>query len=373
MSEFIEKYRVRVNSLVKAEASCLISVRNHVQRNPSLGKILVKAKDNDWTNEKYLSVITPKVDDVFEFPLFQVQQSLLYLLDEFKQLGSQGVLIISRRTGEAFAQIREEDVVQLAPVPRDGGRLVNRPPQVNPELIAFITEYASNEEFELEVLKKTLARLVQTDLQKQEGDSRLNLLSREGRNDIARTISSYSQEVMGFLRGEHQRVWRKLCAPKESILEPWGSRTLDFDVEDINIPDTLSMSLRFDWQNKYTLSIAKNALTRIVGDLGKDLRNPKRLDEFKGDVQDILDFVVVPMNQTSFKTEPVYLAQCSNIFGLLHGEVARVEFNKFEVNAVELFGRWIYEVHVEYNLYVDGSKLQLLDVGPISFEATVAK
>ena len=169
------KVHVEVLSKANPPSGLLRRMRGKIQEDSNLSNLFVDRTVDVETLTKGLQEKCP-LDDGLE----EVAQ---YLADEYSQLGD-GILMISSETGRAIAKLTEEDFYQPAPVPREDGRMVERPPAVRPDIEAFITHWKFEEQLESRVREKVLSRINQTERLREEGDPRLLVLSRSGRRDI---------------------------------------------------------------------------------------------------------------------------------------------------------------------------------------------
>ena len=123
------------------------------------------------------------------YPNEGIQDVSEYLADEFEQIGD-GILLVSSDTGKAIAKISEGSLYEAAPVMRESGNTVERGVMIRPDVEAFLSYWSFEQEREKCVRSKALARLNQTELQREEGDQRTLILSREGRRSIAQEVQN---------------------------------------------------------------------------------------------------------------------------------------------------------------------------------------
>jgi hypothetical protein len=128
------------------------------------------------------------------YPHAEIQDVAEYLADEFEQIGD-GILLVSSDTGKAVAKVSEDSLYEAAPVLRESGNTVERGVMIRPDVEAFLIYWSFEQEREKGVRSQSLARLNQTDLQREEGDRRTPILSREGRKSIAQGVQDSVAEA----------------------------------------------------------------------------------------------------------------------------------------------------------------------------------
>jgi hypothetical protein len=126
------------------------------------------------------------------YPHDEIQDVVEYLSDEFEQIGD-GILLVSSDTGKAIAKISEDSLYEAAPVLRETGNTVERGVMVRPDIEAFLSYWSFENDRERIVRSQALARLNQTELQREDGDRRTRILSRDGRRGIAQDV----QDLVG--------------------------------------------------------------------------------------------------------------------------------------------------------------------------------
>lgn len=123
------------------------------------------------------------------------RESAQYLVDEYRQLG-EGVHLVSPETGRVVITLSEEDLWQPSPVPRESGQLATPLTQIRPDLGAFITTWTFDRAFEKKVVVELAKRGHQTELLAWEGDPRLLVATRAGRQRIVRALGQLQPEAL---------------------------------------------------------------------------------------------------------------------------------------------------------------------------------
>ncbi len=184
MSDLVPQ-QVHIASTANPSGSLLMRARLAIQGNEKLEGIFLEGK--------VAGEIAPLLADnlalLFPMDISDVQEVAQYLADEYEQVGAK-VLLVDRETGKPLGQLSPQDYYQPAPVPRDDGRMVERPIQVRPEVQAFFLHRRFSQEREAQILEKVALKLAssQTALLKEEGDPRLLFFSAAGRETLLERI-----------------------------------------------------------------------------------------------------------------------------------------------------------------------------------------
>jgi hypothetical protein len=191
------KVQVDVLSKVDPPPGLLRRVRVSIQNEPILSSLFTP--NEGGTRSVDAEVLTERLKSFY--PLEDsIEKVAQYLADEYEQLGD-GILLISSSTGKAIARLTSDDFYQPAPVPRDDGRMVERPVTIRPDTEAFITHWRFENDLEAKVRERVLARISQTEYLREEGDSRLLSLSRSGRRELAGQLERSIPEIFAHPNG----------------------------------------------------------------------------------------------------------------------------------------------------------------------------
>jgi len=243
-----ELARVQVNVLSKANPvpGLLRLARVVVQQTPEVSAVFTQAKEESQSAEWLRNRIAPELAKFF--PGENVEEVATYLADEYLQIGD-SILLVSSETGRALARITEEDMYQPAPVPRESGNMVVPERRLRPDLEGFIVQWVFDRNQEREVIEKILSRVPQTQLLRDEGDSRALLVTRAGRRllttQIQDALPGLLEASTGITRGflgffplgkpetpsEYQRIPDlRVFATARHLLQDPSTRNLRQDV-----------------------------------------------------------------------------------------------------------------------------------------------
>lgn len=217
-----------------------ITVREDLQQ------LIQQATVEGWTVEvfaKHLQEALPPylVDDT------GIVEVARFLAEEHLRRDPDKILLVSWTTGMPIVQVPADAVYQPAPVARGGedtgepDRLVSPLPQLVPEVEAAILLAQHGVETEAVVVQKRAESLPTTDLLRQEGDPRLQVLHSGGRRSLE-----------ARLKQELPSLWLEATAPLSNgaslnLDEYWDPITVTVSAAIAQaIDDTLSLNLRHD-------------------------------------------------------------------------------------------------------------------------------
>ena len=184
---------VEVLSSARPDSSLLKSIRLLIPDSEQVRQVFLDAQAEPEL-DRSVKVDRQRLQSVLHeiYPHDEIGEVAEYLADEFEQLGD-GILLVSTDTGKAIAKISEDSLYQAGSIPRESGSLVERGWRIRPDVEAFLTYWAFENDREKRVRHQVLARLNQTELQREEGDRRTQVLSKVGRRDISQAV----QDLIG--------------------------------------------------------------------------------------------------------------------------------------------------------------------------------
>lgn len=183
---------VEVITSTNPDGGLLRIIREKIRQVPALSEVFSQANENRQQEHPIVDrdrLIAVLNEHYHEDGLEEVAN---YLADEYEQIGD-GLLLISSETGRAIAKLTDDSYYAASPVPRESGTMAERGIQLRPEIEAFLTQWTFENAREKEVRYQVLAKLNQNELQREEGDYRTLVLSREGR----RAITGRVQDAVG--------------------------------------------------------------------------------------------------------------------------------------------------------------------------------
>jgi hypothetical protein len=243
------KVNVRVLTKANPEPGILRRIREIIQKDSILSGLFV-----DRTVD--VELLSQRLHE--KLPLDEgLEEVAQYLSDEYAQLGD-GILMISSETGRAIAKLTNEDFYQPSPVPREDGRMVERPPTVKPEVESFISMWRFEDQLEHRVRERILERITQTEGLREDGDPRLLALSRSGRRELAGKIEQAIPTLFENPKGIVEEFLQYFPIGSRPISEPdWEAvRVHPSSLHRRPIQDPLAVNLKYDPLTATTAVIA---------------------------------------------------------------------------------------------------------------------
>jgi hypothetical protein len=282
---------IEVVSSANPDSSLLRAIRHLVPTNESIRQVFIEAQEESdaggsrQVDRQRLLVVLSDA-----YPHEGLDQVAEYLADEFEQIG-EGILLISPDTGKAVARVTSDSLYQASPVPRESGNMIERGLMIRPEVESFLAYWSFEREHEAGNHSQVIARLNQTDLQREEGDPRTLVLSRNGRRAIAQMVqdsigsafvnpngpAKYLLEY--FPLGGDSFPLSSSCTPIKVV--PW-SRVRR------RIQDQLSVNTKYDAFTSTLASVASSWSRSVLSTLlEKAASRPLQLEP--EDLDDLLD------------------------------------------------------------------------------------
>ena len=167
---------IEVVSEANPDPSLLRSIRYLLQQNEGLRQVFADAQlegeaggSRQVDRQRLLGLLSEA------YPHEGLDQVAEYLSDEFEQIG-EGVLLISPETGKAVARVSTDSLYEASAVPRESGNMIERGLRIRPEVEAYLAYWSFENNRESDLRRGVIARLNQTDLQREEGDPRTLVL-----------------------------------------------------------------------------------------------------------------------------------------------------------------------------------------------------
>lgn len=352
------KVNVRVLSRANPDSGLLRRVRERIQQDSNLSNLFVNRNVDVGELTKQLTENLPLDDGIGE--------AAQYLADEYAQLGD-GILMISSETGRAIAKLTEEDFYQPAPVPREDGRMVDRPPTVKPEVESFISMWRFEDQLEQMVRERILSRITQTEGLREDGDPRLLAISRGGRRELAGRIE--------------QAIPTLFKTPKgivEDFLQyfPIGTRPeQDFGYEMVRvhpsslhrkpIQDPLAINLKYDpltattaviatsWVRCLASAILSNQSLHPLLVSIKDSVRDRRKNDRTGGLWVAEPNLAVALQKHGCRTLSVPGPEHLALYVNEPAGILELPLLEFGVHSREMHGRWTIETVTEATLWLN--------------------
>jgi hypothetical protein len=375
----LAKVAPTVTSLARPETKYLLAARTVIQRTPAIQEIFQKARDEHWDIDQLALQLEEPLQQQLECSGAEVVEVSRYLADEYAQMGDT-ILVISRETGKAIGKIDDDDVWLPEPVPREGGGLAQPLARLNPQLEAFLVSWHFERGREQKVTTELAERVVQTELQKAEGDQRFLPVSKKGRSFIVAQVRERLPQLLSETKsgtvGEFLRYFDILeeDPPTGTLFEPL-LRCVAISHSRTGIQDLKAMNLRYN---------RVGALCgRISGEWGRHIAQTLSLaaqDHFKPapqpyhtlegsafeginlwvmdpDTAEAMGRDVLPPGS---RVLPVAGAPTLGIKGKIGAIV--IKPNSYQCQGRELFDRWEVAALFEYTLWVDWASVVSYDL-----------
>lgn len=380
--------RVEVNVLSKANPTpgLLRLARVVVQRTPEVSALFTQAKEEGHTAEWLRDRLTPELEKFF--PGESVEEVATFLADEYLQIGD-AILLISSETGRALARISDDDMYQPAAVPRESGNMAMPARRLRPDIEGFIVQWIFDRNQEREVVEKVLSRIPQTQLLRDEGDSRALFVTRDGRrlltSQIQDSLPTLLESSTGIVRGflgffplgrpentsEYVRIPDlKVFATARQPLQDPSTRNLRQDVRGSVLASSSTGWIREIASTLLRVGVERPGFIRVVLSLVEALRGretglwiapPNVARALQG-----LGVRALPV-QTSREDVAIYLTEPAGFL--------EVDPNAYWCRSREVHDRWTVETEMTASLWVDWRRVTVLplngiDPSGISIEPT---
>lgn len=334
------------------------------------------AKGGKWPAERLAKAIEPLLGERLEGSAEQLRQVAIYLADEYTQIGD-SMLIVSRVTGKAIAQITDADIWQPPNVPRDSGAMAKPLPRLRPDLEGFLIQYVFDEDREAQLLARLTDKAHQTELVRTDGDPRLRAATKGGRE----TMVSCLREALPTLLLASQGAARVFLMhfdisdtpPTDPKLKPLLKCTAMSRVS-TPMADPSTFNLKYDRQTALGASMGNGWVRDIALTLSlaaKDHAKVRATVEWpKGEGacpfeigMTISDFWLgnPDFTQALIGTgiNVLWMAVEGAHPTAIEGHIGTIVIDPvtYECRGRELFSRWEVAAAMEYTLYVDWSKV----------------
>lgn len=313
----------------------------------------------------------------------EATEAAQYLWDEQSQLGD-NIYITSTETGRVIAALSDKDIYQPAPVPREDGSMVLPLPRIRPSIEAAITCWAFESSHEARVVQTLAARAHQTDLLREEGDPRLLVATRAGRQHIVSELGKFDPKILlraaggtsgTFLTHFELRGTEPDHTDGLTLLEGEVYSQSVMGVQDmttVNLHHNRAASLQGALVQGWVREVARqlsNAATR-------QLPVPDEIRQF--------DLTKAHLGGRSFWVSPPevlrYLRRADPVVGVMPVTSAKlmgllpkagvlVVPAAFNAASRELFGRWEASSNLSFRLWVDWTKISVMLISGIEHQA----
>lgn len=381
------RFDVEVITATSPNPNLLRLARQAIQHHEGLKGIFNKAREDKALGRKgrvNRKLFRRELEKVF--PPCHLSQDgaalmevVCYLADEFEQLGD-ALLLISSDTGKAIARLSDADFYQPNAVPRESGNMIERPVQVRPDVEGFIISWRFDSGRERSVRNDVLTRINQTELLREEGDPRLQSLTRAGRHGLAEEVQRSLPTLLQGSIGVAQRFLTFFAPGRPSGEEGTYAQIKVEAHSRVRRPlqDLSTTNTRYSVLTSTLASVATSWVRSMGGELLRGC--PEwRYGMVRGCLaadQDPLDFtgprtsglwiaepnLAVALQQRGCQVLPVIGP--SNLALYLHYPVGFLELpnDKFGIRSSEIHDRWLLETGADVTLWVDWSKIEVFSI-----------
>lgn len=380
MADLVKTTPRQIEPEVRTEATPsaedLLQARADIQASPALKNLFLEGLTPAELSRR-LSVELAK-----RWPEGDPQEAAKFLADEYAQIGPEGVFLISTETGRIAAIIREDDIRQPAPVPREGSTELAQPlPQIRPDLEAAIVTWFHDQGREQKVMEALAARGHQTPLLREMGDPRLLVASRKGRRHIVESLGRQDPQALLEAAGGTSGMFLRLFEfseppPEKTLVRISGtlmSKTV-MGVQDIlttnlhhNRPATIRAVLVQGWVREIARRLSLKAL-EVRGLQGTiDVLTAKSLP---GTFWVASPDLVRGLRGVDPRISILPVEGAATL--LIEGPLGYLKIPPaFETQNFEAFARWEAHATLSFDLWVDLSKVRAFLVEGVEVEAQV--
>lgn len=371
----LESSQVAIQVITTANpvANELLGARAVIRESPVLQEIFIKARaDSTMTSERLADLLWSQLERYLTAPL-SLQETCQYLADEFMQQ-KDAILLVSPETGKAFARITEADMYVPAPVARETGTLAQPLSRLRPDLESAIVQWQFGKGHEAQLLQK-LAHRTNTDFLRQEGDPRLDRITRSGRKHIVEQLKEDLPHLLEQQGGISKEFWN-LCEPRTAEEMPeLHNKVLVWAHVVIPIVDPLTSNLSYDPYLGLKRQVGGQwirAIAKEVARVTKTMRSPTS--------------VLGPLPESFWIAEPSVAAalrgkRCLAVPGAktIHLDtkttpvVVSIQPNSYHCATREFLGRWEISASVEVWIHVDPKAVTVYQMNDVPEDEIIAE
>lgn len=342
-----------VRTLARPASGSLLSARGFVQRNADAQAAFLKAKAEGWTGEKLAQEVTPLMLHELEGTREELYEAALYLADEYLQDG-EGILLVSRQTGQVIARITEEDVWQPPPVRREDGSMVEPLPRLRPELEGFLVQWHFDRTREDEFVAGLAPTFTST----------AKAITHEGRKGIVERIRANADHLLHDVKGNAQSFMEAFELVEGDGIPNWLTplpRATALARTRMSLADFKAMNFRFDVLTNQQTVIGTAWVREIARTLALAHPDPQAVEEMTPELMDEAtcwagsDSVVDVCRSHEWPCLPIDGTAAIGLRGQVG--VLQIHPESYKVASREISDRWEVAASIEYTLWVDWSKV----------------
>lgn len=340
MTSEIEQYvgnrSIEVKSDANPLATDLLQLRHEVQHREELRQVFLNESPVAWLDK--ISLLTGASLDAIQ-----------YLIDEYTQLGTEGVQIIDPETGKTLLILKDEDFYQPESVPRDSGEKVERPLQLRPELQGALFMFLHDRDRERNIVTTLTEKAAALSIP----FSALQVATRQGRKKIVANVADRLQsgEALFARLGGPAKVFVNASSGAEGDLTNIVEGEFSL-MEKLGIQDPTTLNLRFSSTAWLLTSLSARIVKEVAKRFVESVEATERLPETR-------------YNPVMWVTAPDLVKEVRRISDSpilvvdgLYNKVVAVNTSKFGVLKVgagdlvsaEGFDRWEVRAKINFSL-----------------------
>lgn len=378
-----------VRSTANPPSAALMLLRRALQRRADLRELFLQFKAENHPVDWLTDMLTPRAAvELSECSFEEVREACQYLADEYQQLAcvpgcqlDDGLFILDAETGRVATVAREDDVYSPGLLPRESGERAPALLRLNPALEAALITGRHEQAREVESLEWATERVSQTALLREEGDPRLEVITRAGRTSIARELSEVDPAgLLWRAGGSAARLIKHLAQraeERQKLERITGTACSKFTLQ---LQDKRALNLHYACQRSLESSLPQGWVRDIARTLSyhaataKGATLPIAATDISADLFDSAETWIgspdvlrlIPGRRRGFL--PVDGAETVG----LRGCVGTLEIGSdLGVQTRELNDRWEITTSVSYVLSVDFRAIQFLPIVGIEHAASV--
>jgi len=310
------------------------------------------------------------------------REAAQYLVDEYRQLG-EGIHLVNTETGKVAITLTDADIIQPAPVPREGGGMATPLKQIRPDLAAFVTTWTFDRAHEQQVVDKLAARGHQTALLREEGDPRLLVATREGRKHIVASLAQFKPEDLLRALGGTSAVFLRHfeLTDKELEGEVIAGKVLSqttMGIQDqttVNLHHNRPATMRGALTQGWVREVARRLVSEAVERRAVLTVQPPELTR---ELLSVASFWIAPpeamvwVRRAYPQATVLPVDRLQHMVGLTKAQVGSLSVPpEFGLGSRELFGRWETKTELTFSMIVDWDAVSVLGLDGLEYQAVL--
>jgi len=388
----LSKLAPEVRTLARPTHDWLLQARADVQRCSKLPDHVItkmfqtyreEGHTAEWLADSLAPVLAGMWAEGGDPRIEEAKEAALYLADEYEQVGD-GIHIVSTDTGKIIAVLGKDDIYQPADVPRESGSMATPLPRIRPELEGFITRWVFDRDREAGVRTLLAGRAHQTDLLREEGDPRLLMATRGGREQIVAGLREENPKALLTRSGGTVGALLTHFTVRES--DDGSTEGLEPLMQCVAIART-----RMGIQDQTTTNLSYNrpaALRGLFGqgwgrEIGRQIADAAKkristvpMSTLPEKLEELADLWIADPNLVSmFMRKGATVLPVEGVVGAVgirgSAGVLVVRSESYECGGAEIFDRWEVAGSLEYQIYLDWEAVCRIEVSGVEHQAQI--